>query len=291
MSFIKQNQTRILAICVSILSHLFIFVIFSNRGPKEEPQEEITEEVMVEFDKIEEILDNVGTSDLTDENPENVTEANPQPKAVTAEAPPLAAFVPIDTVPIPPKPTPIVEVKTEAPPVPSLETDSTFMNLRADIGKKDSAKQKHALSLADQQFIKDNYKTIMNLKKVYAFAKKAKEMQDRLDAELKTIHDPGEKKAAIKRMEKEVWDNFEKAARTMSTSQGRLLLKLLARETGKTGYSIVREYKGAIPAIFWQGVAQMFKQNLKTTYDSTGEDALLEKIVHKYERKELDNVR
>lgn len=292
MSYIKRNQTRLVAITVSVLSHLLIFVIFSAEKPKEAPQEEISQEVLLEFDKIEDILDNVGAADLTDEStPESVTEANPQPKVVTAEEP--AAFVPIDTVPIPPKPTPIVAIKTTVapPPEPSLEMDSMFMNLRADLKRSDSAKQKKALSLADQEFIKQNYKTIMNLKKVYAFAKKAKEMQDRLDRELQQTNDPAKKKEAIKRMEKEVWDSFEKAARSMSTSQGKLLLKLLYRETGRTGYSIVKQYKGAIPAIFWQGVAQMFKQNLKTTYDSTGEDALLEQIVHKYERKELDHVK
>lgn len=292
MSFIKRNQIRLLAFTVSVLSHLFIFVIFSSKDQTDVPQEEMSEEVLLEFDKIEDILDNIGAADMTDESiPVNATDANPQTKVITAEEP--AVIVPIDTVPIPPKPTPIVAIKTTVapPPEPTLEMDTMFMNLRADIKRSDSAKQKKALSLADQEFIKQNYKTIMNLKKVYAFAKKAKEMQDRLDRELKQTSDPAMKKEAIKRMEKEVWDSFEKAARSMTTSQGKLLLKLLYRETGRTGYSIVKQYKGAIPAIFWQGVAQMFKQNLKTTYDSTGEDALLEQIVHKYERKELDHVK
>jgi len=73
----------------------------------------------------------------------------------------------------------------------------------------------------------------------------------------------------------------------MSTSQGKLLLKLIARETNQSAYGLIKTYKGAIPATFWYGVGLIFHENLKAQYDSIGEDAQLEKIVQKYKMGKL----
>jgi len=80
---------------------------------------------------------------------------------------------------------------------------------------------------------------------------------------------------------------FEKDVRNMTTSQGKLLLKLIARETNQSAYGLIKTYKGAIPATFWYGVGLIFHENLKLQYDSIGEDAQLEKIVQKYKRGNL----
>ena len=73
----------------------------------------------------------------------------------------------------------------------------------------------------------------------------------------------------------------------MSTSQGRLLLKLISRETDQTAYGLIKTYKGGIPATFWYGVGLLFHENLKMQYDSLGEDAQLEKIVQRYKMGKL----
>jgi hypothetical protein len=73
----------------------------------------------------------------------------------------------------------------------------------------------------------------------------------------------------------------------MSTSQGRLLLKLIARETNKTGYDIIKEYKGAFSATFWYGVGKIFGTDLKSEYHKENEDSLIENILDKYNRKDL----
>lgn len=135
----------------------------------------------------------------------------------------------------------------------------------------------------DWEFIKSNYKTIQNLRRVYPYVLRAKEVIDNLNAKLATMNDAKEKKKLIKQTEKELFSQFEKDVRKMSYSQGKLLLKLLARETNESAYGLIKTYKGGIPATFWYGVGLLFHENLKTKYDSIGEDAALEKIVKKHQ--------
>jgi hypothetical protein len=58
-----------------------------------------------------------------------------------------------------------------------------------------------------------------------------------------------------------------------------LLLRLIDRETGDTSYNLIREYKGGVPAFFWQGIARIFGANLKDKYDVEEEDKMIEHII------------
>ena len=69
----------------------------------------------------------------------------------------------------------------------------------------------------------------------------------------------------------------------MTISQGRILIKLIDRETRNTSYTLIRDYRGKFSAAFWQGIARFFGTNLKEEYDPYGEDALIEAII-----KEID---
>ena len=96
-----------------------------------------------------------------------------------------------------------------------------------------------------------------------------------------------EKRKLIRKTEKELFGQFEKDVRKMSYSQGKLLLKLIARETNESAFGLIKIYKGGIPATFWYSVGLVFQEDLKAKYDSTGEDALLEKIVRKYKESDI----
>jgi len=139
----------------------------------------------------------------------------------------------------------------------------------------------------DWQFIRNNYRLIYSLKIVYPYANKTKEIVDKLNAQLAQMTDNGEKHRLIKETEKELYKEFERDVRSMSFSQGKLLLKLIARETNQSAYGLIKTYKGGLPATFWYGVGLLFHEDLKLKYDSTGEDALLEKIVQKYKLGKL----
>ena len=84
-------------------------------------------------------------------------------------------------------------------------------------------------------------------------------------------------------MEKDVFGEYEDDIEDMTISQGRILIKLIDRETQNTSYTLIREYRGKFSAAFWQGIARIFGTNLKEEYDPYGEDALIEAII-----KEID---
>lgn len=83
----------------------------------------------------------------------------------------------------------------------------------------------------------------------------------------------------INSREKELKREFTDPLTNLSVYQGKILMKLINRETGNNCYNIVKELKGGFTARFWQTVAFIFGSNLKQTYDGTGEDAEIEKIV------------
>jgi hypothetical protein len=112
--------------------------------------------------------------------------------------------------------------------------------------------------------------------------------------ELKFINDsiskiPNEKarKQFVKQREKQMKADFEKDLRKLTLTQGRILIKLVDRETGSTSYQLVKDLRGSLQAFFWQGLAKLFGSNLKTEFDSEGEDKLIEEIVQQIERGEL----
>lgn len=161
---------------------------------------------------------------------------------------------------------------------------------KEQIQQKDTKQPKKVLAdeaknfYADRQFYYDNYRAILNLRKVYPYVLKTKETVDRMNQQLAKIKDQREKRLLIKKTEKELFSQFEKDVRNMSTTQGKLLLKLIARETSQSAYGLIKTYKGTIPATFWYGVGLIFNENLKMRYDSIGEDAQLEKVVQKYKQ-------
>ena len=91
----------------------------------------------------------------------------------------------------------------------------------------------------------------------------------------------------MKELEKEIKRDYEGELTKLSFTQGRILIKLLDRETGSISYDIVKEFRGGFTAWFFQGIAKMFSYDLKAEYDAEGEDKLIEEIVQKIEAGEL----
>ena len=119
----------------------------------------------------------------------------------------------------------------------------------------------------------------LKVKKVYPIAKlaaiKIKEY-NKILSDFKSEH---ERKEYIRKIEKELYAEYEKEIRTMTTSQGRILIKLIDRETGQSSFEIIKEFKGGFNAFFWQNVARLFGHNLKSEYDAANEDRMIEFIV------------
>jgi hypothetical protein len=83
----------------------------------------------------------------------------------------------------------------------------------------------------------------------------------------------------INSREKEIKKQFSEPIMNLSVYQGKILMKLINRETGNNCYNILKEFKGGFSARFWQTVAFFFGSNLKQPYDPKGEDAEIEVIV------------
>jgi hypothetical protein len=133
-------------------------------------------------------------------------------------------------------------------------------------------------------------RTVYNLKKVYPYSQIAKNKMLELESKYKLADGDRERKTIVKQVEKELLSEFEKPLRNLTISQGRMLIKLIDRETGRTSYSVLKEFKGGFKAVVWQGIARLFGNNLKSHYDKHGEDKILEELVLMCENGTFDNV-
>lgn len=120
---------------------------------------------------------------------------------------------------------------------------------------------------------------IHNVKKAYPYAIMAKEKLIELDEELSQIKGKKARKKFIDDVEDELREEFEDELKGLTISQGRILIKLIDRETGDTSYELVKEMKGSFSAVFWQAIARLFGSNLKSEFDPEGEDRLINEIV------------
>lgn len=91
-------------------------------------------------------------------------------------------------------------------------------------------------------------------------------------------------KAYIQSREKELKKEFTAPLTNLSVYQGRVLMKLINRQTGNNCYNIIKEYKGGFTAGFWQTVAFFFGSSLKQPYDPMDEDREIETIVREVEK-------
>ncbi|MBR8535971.1 DUF4294 domain-containing protein [Carboxylicivirga sediminis] len=122
-------------------------------------------------------------------------------------------------------------------------------------------------------------KLVRNVKKVLPYARSAGEKVNTINADLALLTNEKEKKTYLKKAEKELFDEFEAPLRKLTFSQGRLLIKLINRETGNTTYDLIKQFKGGVSAFFWQGIARLFGSNLKSEYHAESEDKMIEHII------------
>jgi len=129
-------------------------------------------------------------------------------------------------------------------------------------------------------YLKRRYRRmIRNIKKAYPYAQIAGVKLKELDNHLATLNSEKEQKAYINQAEKEIMGQFEKQVKRLTVTQGIILVKLIDRETGRTSYQVIKELKGGFTAFFWQGIARIFGNNLKTEYDPENQDKVMEDIV------------
>jgi hypothetical protein len=118
----------------------------------------------------------------------------------------------------------------------------------------------------------------------YPYAKKASYVFNEINFNLARIHDKKQRKTYIKSREEQLKKEFADPLTKLSVYQGKVLMKIINRETNNTCYEIIEEYKGSFSARFWQTVAWVFGSSLKQQYQPRGPDAEMEAIVQEVAR-------
>ena len=118
----------------------------------------------------------------------------------------------------------------------------------------------------------------------YPYAIEASKVMNDINAQLVGVTDKNKRKAIIKSKEKELKTKFADKLTALSVYQGKVLMKLIYRQTGNNCYEIIEDYKGSFNAGFWQTIALIFGSNLRQNYDPNGSDQVMEMIVKDVEK-------
>jgi hypothetical protein len=130
-------------------------------------------------------------------------------------------------------------------------------------------------------------KLILNVKRVYPYAKMAGAEYAIVSEDLLKIQTDKERRTYINALEDRIMSEYEEDLKKLTISQGRILLKMIDREIGQTSYEVLKDFKGTISAVFWQTLARIFGNNLKSEFDADGEDKLLNEIIIQIENGQL----
>ena len=128
---------------------------------------------------------------------------------------------------------------------------------------------------------------VYNIKKVLPQAKECNQIILETGAYLQTIPTKKERDALTKAVEKELKQKYTPRIKKLTYSQGKLLIKLIDRETHSTGYELIQAFLGPVRAGFYQAFAWVFGASLKKRYDPKGADRLVERIVSQVEAGQL----
>ena len=129
---------------------------------------------------------------------------------------------------------------------------------------------------------------VIDVKKTYPLSCIVSSELKLVNSELDSIYkDQKSRKKYIKWYQDYVYKTYVDSVKSLNVRQGKLLLKLICRETGKSPFVLIKEYRGGLNAFFWQSMAFLVGANLKSEYDPV-EDAMVENIILRYKSGEFN---
>lgn len=142
------------------------------------------------------------------------------------------------------------------------------------------------VSKKDEEFY---WKTVRDVRKTLPYAKLICSTLLETYEYLETFETEKEKQDYLRQFEKEIFNQYKPVMKTFSKSQGKMLIKLINRETDQSSYNIVKAFLGTFRAGFWQTFGRFFGVNMRTGYDPQGnaEDAIIERICIRIETGSL----
>ncbi|MET2984000.1 DUF4294 domain-containing protein [Aureibaculum conchae] len=135
-------------------------------------------------------------------------------------------------------------------------------------------------STKEQRYYYWYWKKVHN---AYPFAKLAAERLLQLNKQLEKIKSTSKRKKHIKKMQKFMEDEFTDKLKKMTRTEGRILIKLIHRQTGLTTFELIKEYRSGWKAFWYNTTAGLFKLSLKSEYhpESKAIDFLIEDILQR----------
>lgn len=124
------------------------------------------------------------------------------------------------------------------------------------------------------------WRTVRDVKKTLPYAKLAFSTLCETYEYIQTIPDKKTREAHLKRLEKDIFEQYKPVVKKMTKSQGKVMLKLINRETDQTSYNIVKAFLGSFRAGFWQTFGRFFGMNMKSGFhpEKNKEDAIIERV-------------
>lgn len=130
--------------------------------------------------------------------------------------------------------------------------------------------------------LKNYQRMVRAVKKVYPLALEAAKRMENLEEELAKYERRKDRKAYTKAIEDALKREITPMLWKMTRYEGKILLKLIDRETSHTVFGIIKDFRSGFTAGFYQAIAKLFGNDLKLEYDPEGEDEMLEYIVKYY---------
>lgn len=168
---------------------------------------------------------------------------------------------------------------TDTIPQVFLSRVTVYDTYLAGLNKGQKKRYKRQLARSRRRFSKLK----RNVYKTYPYAVMAGFVMHDIDSAMLVIQSADARKSYKKKKEKELTKQYKGKLKNLTMSQGKVLVILIARQTGKDCYSIIKEMKGGLNARIWQTLATLFSNNLKRSYDPTGKDVRIEFICREIE--------
>lgn len=124
------------------------------------------------------------------------------------------------------------------------------------------------------------WRTVRDVRKTLPYAKLAFATLCETYEYIQTIPDKKTREKHLKTLEKDIFEQYKPVVKNMTKNQGKIMLKLINRETDQTSYNIVKAFLGSFRAGFWQTFGRFFGMNMKAGFhpDKNREDAIIERI-------------
>lgn len=173
------------------------------------------------------------------------------------------------------------------PDTVSLDHDRGFDTLKINMLPEVTITGLPDLSNYDDR--RDYYVLRKKVLKVWPYAKEAAEQLYGMEYELEGEDRQRKRKKYAKDIQKYMAENFKDTLKTLTRSEGVVLVKLVNRETGRTTHEIIKEYRGGMNAMFWQTMAAIYDNDLKYEFDPKGnrDDAWIDNIVERAQQSGL----